>query len=93
MRQIARFRGLLLVLMHITGGQPARGTKVLSVRHRNTAAGGHRNLFIDDGEVVFVTKHHKGIEITGDVKIVHRYLLPEVGELLVWYLWLALPFI
>ena len=31
--------------------------------------------------------------MTGDIKIIHRYLPPEVGELVVWYLWLALPFI
>ncbi|KAK4889787.1 hypothetical protein LTR49_028772, partial [Elasticomyces elasticus] len=93
MRQVARFRGLLLVLMHITGGQPARGTEILSCRHRNTAVGSHRNMFIEDGQVVFVTKYHKGVEITGDVKIIHRYLPREVGELVVWYLWLALPFI
>ncbi|KAK1807894.1 hypothetical protein LTR12_017752 [Friedmanniomyces endolithicus] len=92
MRQVARFRGLLLVLMHITGGQPARGTD-LSCRHRNTAAGSHRNVFIEDRQVVFVTKYHKGVEITGDVKIIHRYLPREVGELVVWYLWLGLPFI
>ena len=93
MRQLARFRGLLLVLMHITGGQPARGTEILSCRHRNTAAGSHRNVFIEDGQVVFVTKYHKGVQMTGDVKIIHRYLPREVGELVVWYLWLALPFI
>ena len=50
MRKVARFRGLLLILMHISGGQPARGTEILSVRHRNTTAGGHRNMFIEDGE-------------------------------------------
>ena len=93
MRQAARFRGLLLVLMHITGGQPARGTEILSCRHRITAAGSHRNVFIEDRQVVFVTKYHKGVEITGDVKIIHQYLPREVGELVVWYLWLALPFI
>lgn len=93
MRQVARFRGLLLILMHITGGQPARGPEILSVRHRNTAQGGHRNMFIEDGMVVYVTKYHKGMQMSGDVKIIHRYLPREVGELVVWYLWLALPFI
>ena len=91
MRKVARFRGLLLILVHITGGQPARGTEILSVRHRNTVQGGHRNLFIEDGAVVFVTKYHKGYQISGDVKIIHRYLPREVGEVVVWYLWLALP--
>ncbi|KAK1051292.1 hypothetical protein LTR74_016865 [Friedmanniomyces endolithicus] len=80
MRQVARFRGLLLVLMHITGGQPARGTEILSCRHRNTAAGSHRNVFIENGQIVFVTKYHRGVEITGDVKIIHGYLPREVGE-------------
>jgi superfamily II DNA helicase RecQ len=93
MRQVARFRGLLLILMHITGGQPARGTEILSLRHRNTTQGGHRNLFIEDGTVVFVTKYHKGYQMSGDIKIIHRYLPREVSELVVWYLWLALPFI
>jgi superfamily II DNA helicase RecQ len=93
MRQVAAFRGKLLVLMHMTGGQPARGPEILSVRHRNTAQGGHRNLFIEDGMVVFVTRYHKGFEVKGDVKIIHRYLPREVGELVVWYLWLVLPFV
>lgn len=93
MRQVARFRGLLLILMHISGGQPARGPEILSVRHRNTPQGGHRNMFIEDGTVVFVTKYHKGYQMSGDAKIIHRYLPRQVGELVVWYLWLALPFI
>lgn len=54
--------------------------------------GGHRNVFIEDGMVVFVTRYHKGYLLSGNVKIIHHYLPREVGELLVWYLWLALPF-
>ena len=50
-------------------------------------------MFVEDGAVVFVTKYHKGYQMSGDVKIIHRYLPREVGELVVWYLWLALPFI
>ncbi|KAK5011066.1 hypothetical protein LTR28_005961 [Elasticomyces elasticus] len=78
--------------MHITAGQPGRAPKILSVRHSNTVRGGHRKIFIEDGMVVFVTRYHKGYAVSGDVKIIHRYLPREVGELLVWYLWLALPF-
>ncbi|KAK5748126.1 hypothetical protein LTS12_021818 [Elasticomyces elasticus] len=59
---------------------------MLSCRHRNTAAGSHRNVFIEDAQVVFVNKYHKGVEITSDVKIIHRYLAREIGELAVWYL-------
>ena len=70
-RQVVAFRSQLLILMHMTGGQPARGTEILSVRHRNTVKGGHWNLFIEDGLVVFVTKYHKGFQMSGDVKIIH----------------------
>jgi hypothetical protein len=42
--------------------------------------------------VVFVTRYYKGYNVSGDVKIIYWYLLREVGELVVWYLWLVLPF-
>jgi superfamily II DNA or RNA helicase len=90
---IGRFLEKLLVLMHITGGQPARGPEILSVRHRNTAAGKLRNVLIEDGLVAFVTLYHKGYEVTAQEKVVHRYLPREVGSLLVRYLWLVVPFI
>ncbi|KAI1670755.1 hypothetical protein L13192_06271, partial [Pyrenophora tritici-repentis] len=89
---VVEFREKLAVLMHMTGGQPARGPELLSVRHSNTVQGGHRNIFIEDGMVVFVTRYHKGYKVSGDVKIIHRYLPREVGELVVWYMWLVLPF-
>jgi hypothetical protein len=92
MDRVVEFRKKLAVLMHISGGQPARGPELLSVRHSKTVQGGHRNVFIEDGIVVFVTRYHKGYNVSGDVKIIHRYLPREVGELVVWYMWLVLPF-
>ena len=92
MDRVIAFREKLIVLMHITGGQPARGPEILSVRHSNTDKGGHRNIFIEDGMVVFATRYHKGYAVKGDVKIIHRYLPRGVGELLVYYMWLVLPF-
>ncbi|KAI7592077.1 hypothetical protein KC316_g2510 [Hortaea werneckii] len=49
LRQVIAFRGKLLALMHMTGGQSARGPEILSIRHRDTVQGGHRNLFVEDG--------------------------------------------
>ncbi|KAI8930521.1 hypothetical protein NX059_012133 [Plenodomus lindquistii] len=92
MDQVVAFREKLIVLMHMTGGQPARGPEIMSIRHSNTVQGGHRNIFVEDGMVVFVTRYHKGYNVSGDVKIIHRYLPREVGELLVYYMWLVLPF-
>lgn len=40
---------------------------------------------------MFVTRYDKGHEGTGDFKIIH--LPREIGELVVWYLWLVLPFV
>jgi hypothetical protein len=67
--------------------------EILSVRHYNTIQDGYRNVFIKDGIVVFVTRYYKGYKVKGDVKIIYRYLLREVGELVVWYLWLVLLFV
>jgi hypothetical protein len=82
----------LLLLIHLTAGQPARGSETLSLRSVNTLNGHHRNVFIEGGMVSTVTTFHKGYSTTGDTKIIHRYLPKEVGELLVYYLWLVQPF-
>ena len=44
------------------------------------------------GLFCFVTYYHKGYAIKGSTKIIHRYLPPEIGELLVYFQWLILPF-
>jgi len=80
------------VLMHMTGGQPARTPEILGLRMWNTENGGVRNIFIDNGVVCFVTMYHKGFTRTNTPKIIHRYILREVGTLFVWYQWLVLPF-
>jgi hypothetical protein len=40
-------------------------------------------LFIEDSIVVFATQYHKGYNISGDVKVIYRYLPRKVGELVV----------
>jgi superfamily II DNA helicase RecQ len=90
---LSRFRKALLVLVHMTGGQPARGTELVTVRYRNAGGKGEtRGLFIEDGLVVLMTQYHKGLSTSGKQKVVHRYVPREVGELVVYYIWLALPF-
>jgi hypothetical protein len=51
----------------------------------NTVQGGYCNVLIENGMVVFVTRYHKAYSVSGNVKIIHRYLPREVGELVVWY--------
>lgn len=91
---VERFLERLLLLIHITGGQPARGTELLSIQYRNPLDGqGRRNVFLENGLISFVTYYHKGYNISGSTKIIHRYLPLEISELLVYYIWLIIPFL
>jgi len=88
---IDRFLGYLAFLTHLTSGQASRGTELLSLRFQNTQ-GGLRNVFLDRGLIMLVTGYHKGYNHSGYTKVVYRYLPKPVGELLVYYLWLVIPF-
>ena len=85
-RHVDRFKELLLILMHVCGGQLARAPEILGIRWRNIEQGGIRNIFIEDGLVAFVTGYHKGYRSSNDIKIIYWYLPQEIGELLVYYL-------
>ena len=69
-RKIEQFQERLLVCMHIVGGQPARAPEIMSIRHQNTANGGIRNIFIDQGLVLFVTAYYKGYEYSKKIKLI-----------------------
>lgn len=43
--------------------------------------------------VALVTAYHKGFYASNDAKIIHRYVPREIGELIIYYLWLVRPFI
>lgn len=90
---ITLFLEKLLILIHISGGQPARAPKILSLQYSNSTKTGLRNIFYENGLICFVTYYHKGYSISGSTKIIHRYLPREIGELLVYYLWLIVPFL
>lgn len=91
-RLVDQFREKLLILMHMASGQPARATEILTIRFENTANAGTRNIMVSHGQMCFVTAYHKNFQQSDQVKIVHRFMPPEVGELLMWYIWLVLPF-
>ena len=90
--EVARFRERLSVAIHITAGQPSRTPELLSIRYQNSERE-IRNIFIEDGMVVFVSRYHKGFHISNDTKVIQRYLPREVGELVIRYIWLVLPFV
>jgi hypothetical protein len=73
----------MAALMHFVLGQPQRWPELVSIRHSNTIKGRLQNIGIKDGMVYVATQYHKGYAISSDVKIIYRYLLREVGELVV----------
>ncbi|KAH2212241.1 hypothetical protein KXW71_005902, partial [Aspergillus fumigatus] len=80
-QRVAQFKEKLAILVHVTAGQPARALELLSIQHCNTANSYRRNIYIKDGMVTFVMAYHKGFHASNDVKIIHRYVPREVGEL------------
>lgn len=91
-QKVERFQEKLCLAMHIVGGQPARAPELIGMRYANTKNGGIRNIFVQGGLMCFVTAYHKNYRSSEQTKIIHRFLPQEVGELLLRYLWLVLPF-
>jgi hypothetical protein len=89
---VERFREGLLVAMHFLGGQAARAPEILNIRWVNTSYGGVRNIQIEDSLVSLVFVYHKGYNATGTSKVIYHYLPYKLGDVLVQYLWLVLPF-
>jgi len=90
---IRAFLEKLLVLIHVTAGQPARFSELVSIRISNSIETRLRNIFGENKALFLVTYYHKGYSTSNSTKIIHRYLPQEVGELLVYYLWLVVPFL
>lgn len=92
LQQVNAFLERLLLLIHITGGQPPRGTEIIATRHRNSHYGESRNIFIEHGLICIVTTSSKGSSSQANTKLIHRYLPKVVSEMVIYYLWLVLPF-
>jgi superfamily II DNA or RNA helicase len=90
LRRVDRFRELLLLCVHWTGGQPARGTEITSVRFRNGYMQ-DRNVFAIHGHMAVVTRYHKSASQYDQPKVVPRFLAWRVGQLMSVYLAYARP--
>jgi hypothetical protein len=90
--RVAWFKEKLVVAIHVMGGQPARAPELLSIQHVNTQASHHWNVFIKDRLVTLMMAYYKGFHASNNIKLIHQYMPRAVGELVVWYMWLVLPF-
>ncbi|KAK2922489.1 Protein of unknown function DUF3505 [Fusarium oxysporum f. sp. vasinfectum] len=80
-----KFEEFLLLLAHITGGQPSRGEEITGLRLIN-GINRDRNIFIIDGEVVLVTQYHKSLAHFDSPKVIPRFLPGRIGQLFVMYI-------
>lgn len=86
-----KFRELLLFLVHITGGQPARGPEITSLRFKNGFLQ-DRNIFVMSGQMSTVTRYNKSQSQWDEAKVIPRFLPWKVGQLLVMYIAYIQPF-
>jgi len=91
-RDFDDFRQRLWLLKQMVGGMPIRTWETAGLRMVNTANGGLRNVLAHNGMICNVVSYTKNFRSSGKPKIIYRYLPPEVGELVIWYMWIALPF-
>ena len=80
LRKVDRFLELLLFLVHTTGGQPARGTEITTARYQNGFLQ-DRNIFVMDGQIVFVSRYHKTQSLWDKPRVIPRFLPWRVSQL------------
>jgi hypothetical protein len=85
-----RFLQDLMLLMHLTGGQPARGPELTTIKSQNSTTSA-RNIFLLHGQMMFVIEYHKARRTTNHAFYVVRYLPDAVGKMLFQYLVYVLP--
>ncbi|KAK2684336.1 hypothetical protein QWA68_016833, partial [Fusarium oxysporum] len=85
LKLVKRFEEFLLLLAHITGGQPSRGEEITGLRLIN-GINRDRNIFIIDGEVVLVMQYHKSLAHFDSPKVIPCFLPGRIGQLFVMYM-------
>jgi hypothetical protein len=63
-----KFREVLAILMMISCGLSGRGTEMTSLRYINTMDG-DRSIYIEDGQMMFITEYHKSMALMDEVKV------------------------
>ncbi|KAK6218095.1 hypothetical protein QIS74_02559 [Colletotrichum tabaci] len=81
----------LFALIHLTGGQAARGSELASVKYQNGTST-PRGVYVYSGALVLITRHHKTRHATNNEFQVARFLPGVVGRLLYLYLVYIRPF-
>ena len=81
---------LLLTLIHLTSGMPARATEVCGMKLKNF--NGLRNVFFMDGNFSFYSTMNKTNTLTGSGKPIFRFLPPILRKQFSAMILLVRPF-
>jgi hypothetical protein len=63
-----KLREMLAILMMVVCGLSGRGTELTSLRYINTVDG-DRGIYVEDGQIMFITEYHKSMALMDDVKV------------------------
>ncbi|RHZ43109.1 uncharacterized protein CDV56_100197 [Aspergillus thermomutatus] len=90
-QSVRMFLHQLMLAIQLSWGQPSRGSELMTVKWRKTAAA-PRNLYIHEGEMVIITHDHEAWGRTARQHICARFLPPSVSRLVLLYLLHVRPF-
>ncbi|PQE31531.1 recq family helicase protein [Rutstroemia sp. NJR-2017a WRK4] len=85
------FLRTLMVCMHITGGQPARGPELGSIKVCNSVYSA-RNIYVINGRVCVLTMYDKARTRRGNTEYIVRCLPDAVSQIVAQYLIRVRPF-
>ena len=81
----------IMLLFFLYGGQAPRTSEMFSIEYQNGPATS-RGLYVDQGTLMYVTRHNKSRSSTNQEFQVARYLPPSVAELVAAYIVYVRPF-
>lgn len=76
-----QFLRQLMVVMHFTGGQPARSPKLGTIKLQNSATSS-RNIFIINGRVAVVTTYNKSQKRCGKTEYIFRCFPDQLSQII-----------
>jgi hypothetical protein len=91
LKQKERFLETLLAVMYTLGGQAPRSTELFSLECCNGPST-ERGVYVYNGFMIYVTRHHKAKKSTNKEFNVARFLPTQAGKLLFYYLVYIRPF-
>ncbi|KAI9468310.1 hypothetical protein BDB00DRAFT_283786 [Zychaea mexicana] len=83
---------MIMVLVHITSGQPARGEELAATTIRCTALGAKRGMYWYRGKIMLVQYYYKRRSRGTADRYIARFLTRELSDILLHYLVLVRPF-